>query len=158
MDMAKNILEYKGYQSIIEFSAEDMTLFGRVLDIDDKIIFEIENPNDALSVFKEVIDEYLEFCEENDKEPCKPYKGSFNVRVSPDLHKGAVQKARRMGITLNALVEKAIRNEVDKQPSPSVVNIYLSSASEENNHYNSYNYNENSSYQCVKYTNPKLYS
>lgn len=157
--MMNNIIEYKGYQSIIEFSVEDMTLFGKVLDIDDKIIFEIENPNDAFSVFKEVIDDYLEFCKENDKVPCKPYKGLFNVRISPDLHKRAVQRARNMGIKLNALVEKAIRNEVDKQPSPSVVNIYLSSASEKSNHYNSYrNYTKNSSHQDVTYTKSILCS
>lgn len=58
--MANNIFEYKGYRASIEFSAEDSTLYGKVLDIDDKILFEIENPNLAFEVFKATIDEYLE--------------------------------------------------------------------------------------------------
>ncbi len=45
---------------LIEYSAEDSTLFGKVLDVDDKIIFEIDNPSEASSVFKAVIDDYME--------------------------------------------------------------------------------------------------
>ena len=67
-----NILTHKGYQAVIEFSVEDMLLFGKVLDIDDKIIFEIDDPAKTESIFHKVIDDYLEFCKENDKEPCKP--------------------------------------------------------------------------------------
>lgn len=100
-----NIIEYKGYQAVIEYSAEDATLFGKVMDIDDRILFEIEDPSKAEEVFKDVIEDYLEMCKEVSKEPCKPYKGSFNVRISPDLHKKAVQAARRAQISLNAFVE-----------------------------------------------------
>ena len=129
-----NIIEYKGYQALIEFSAEDTTLFGKVLDVDDKIIFEIDNPSDAKLIFKEVIDDYLEFCKENNKEPCKPYRGVFNVRVSPELHKKAVQLSRKQNLTLNAFIESAIRCQVEKREQPSVVNIYLNSISEKFNY------------------------
>lgn len=68
-----NVVNYKGYQAIIEFSSEDSTLFGKVLDIDDKIIFEIDNPCNTMSIFKEAIEDYLALCQENSKEPCKPH-------------------------------------------------------------------------------------
>lgn len=55
-----NIIEYNGYQALIEYSAEDSTLFGKVLDIDDKVIFEIDNPKDAIAIFKEIINDYME--------------------------------------------------------------------------------------------------
>ncbi len=42
----------------------------------------------------------------------KSYKGSFNVRVSPELHRLAAQKARRKGLSLNQLVQEAIEKEV----------------------------------------------
>ncbi len=119
-----NVVEYKGYQAVIEFSAEDLTLFGKVMDIDDKIVFEIDDPSNAMSIFKEVIEDYLSFCQENSKEPCKPYKGVFNVRISPSLHKKAVQLSRKKNISLNAFVELAIKNYIEKK-SQSIVNIYL---------------------------------
>lgn len=59
-----NVIDYRGYRAVIEFSAEDSTLFGKVMDIDDKIIFEINNPSDAKSIFKEVIDDYIKLCKE----------------------------------------------------------------------------------------------
>lgn len=103
-----NILEYKGYYAKIEYDANDFKLFGKVQDVADTILFEIENPSEAVSVYKEVIDDYLEACEELGKEPCKPFSGSFNVRISPELHKKATQKARLQDISLNRYVENAI--------------------------------------------------
>lgn len=107
------VMKYKGHRAAVEFSVEDMALFGKILDIDDVVIFEIADPNDAFSVFKEVIDDYLDFCKENDKVPCKPYNGRFNVRIEPGLHRRAARRARRMGISLNTLVTEAMRREVD---------------------------------------------
>ena len=72
--MAGNILEYKGYQAIIEFSSEDSALYGKVIDIDDKILFEIEDPNLAFEVFKNTIDWYLELCKEEGITPDKTFK------------------------------------------------------------------------------------
>lgn len=54
-----NIIEYNGYQAVIEYSAEDATLFGKVMDIDDRILFEIEEPCKAKEVFKDVIEDYI---------------------------------------------------------------------------------------------------
>ncbi|MBQ9482773.1 MAG: type II toxin-antitoxin system HicB family antitoxin [Ruminiclostridium sp.] len=106
-------IEYKGYQALIEYSVEDSVLYGKVLDIDDKIIFEIERPSDAAKIFKDVIDDYLELCRETNKEPNKPYKGVFNVRIAPDLHKKAVRAARSSKVSLNSFVESAIRERVE---------------------------------------------
>ena len=44
----------------------------------------------------------------NGKEPEKMYKGSFNVRITPDLHKQAAQRALIEGKSLNQYVEEAI--------------------------------------------------
>ena len=62
--------------------------------------------------FHAAVDDYLEFCKEIGKEPDKEYKGTFNVRISPELHKKLVIVAMKNGDTLNATVEKAIRRFV----------------------------------------------
>ena len=46
------------------------------------------------------------------REPQKLFKGSFNVRIPSDLHRKAAEKAIRMGVSLNQLVQKALEEKV----------------------------------------------
>jgi predicted HicB family RNase H-like nuclease len=48
-------------------------------------------------------------CKELGKEPNKPYKGTFNIRISPDLHKEAAFFAASRNISLNDFIKTAIR-------------------------------------------------
>lgn len=53
-------------------------------------------------------DSYLEDCNNLKKTPDKPFKGSFNVRVDPELHKEVSLYALQHGDTLNGVVRKAL--------------------------------------------------
>ena len=108
----KNILEYKGYFTKIEFDAESFTLRGRIEGITDFVDFECNSTSEIEKEFHDAVDSYLEFCKEVGKEPDKVYKGTFNVRISPQLHKQLAEKALMKGDTLNASVEKAILNYI----------------------------------------------
>ena len=55
------------------------------------------------------MDEYLTFCQEVGKAPCKEYKGVFNVRIQPTLHRELAVISEANGESLNAVVEKALR-------------------------------------------------
>ncbi|MCQ2053409.1 MAG: type II toxin-antitoxin system HicB family antitoxin [archaeon] len=70
--MKNNILKYKGYRAEINFSADDMTLYGKVLDVSDSIIFEIERAGEAQIEFVDTIEDYICMCAENGKQPCTP--------------------------------------------------------------------------------------
>ena len=59
------------------------------------------------------MDDYLEFCKEVGKDPEREYKGTFNVRISPELHKKLALRAFKDGCSLNAEVESAIKAFVD---------------------------------------------
>ena len=63
--------------------------------------------------FREAVEDYIELCKITKKPLLKSYKGSFNIRIAPDLHKKAVQKSLMLGISLNQLVQKAIEREVE---------------------------------------------
>lgn len=108
----KGVLEYKGYHTKIEFDSEEFILRGKIEGINDLVNFESEDIKGIEKEFHEAVDEYLEFCKEVGKEPDKEYKGTFNVRVSPDLHKKLVIVAMKNGDSLNASVEKAISEYV----------------------------------------------
>ena len=85
-----NTMEYKGYVGTVEFSEEDSLFYGKVMGIRALISYEGTNAKDLVEDFHGAVDDYLAQCEAENKEPEKAYKGSFNVRVSPELHKQAV--------------------------------------------------------------------
>ena len=84
-----NTMEYKGYVGSVEFSEEDALFFGKVLGVRALISYEGENARDLVEDFHSAVDDYLELCAAEGVEPEKAYKGSFNVRISPELHKKA---------------------------------------------------------------------
>lgn len=49
---------------------------------------------------------------ERNVEPEQPYKGIFNVRISPELHRNIAVYAIEHGKSLNAAVEEAIGKTV----------------------------------------------
>ncbi|MDR0331470.1 MAG: toxin-antitoxin system HicB family antitoxin [Chitinispirillales bacterium] len=59
-----------------------------------------------------VVDEYLDTCAELDKEPEKAYRGTFNVRIDPALHRQLAVYSLSSGKSLNAAVEEAISNYI----------------------------------------------
>ena len=63
-----NILEYKGYNTKIEFNSSDFVFRGKIEGIDDLVNFESENSKDIEKEFHKAVDDYLEFCKEVPKE------------------------------------------------------------------------------------------
>ena len=111
-----NIMRYNGYCGSVEHSLEDMVLHGKILFINDLVTYEADTLPELEQAFHEEVDDYIAFCEKIGKEPEKPFKGTFNVRIDPDLHKRAAIQAEAAGITLNQLVSDAIQHELTPKP------------------------------------------
>ncbi|MBQ0055784.1 MAG: type II toxin-antitoxin system HicB family antitoxin [Synergistaceae bacterium] len=107
-----SVMEYKGYVGSVEFSQEDAVFFGKVLGIRALISYEGKDAKGLIKDFHSAVDDYLSLCEAQNKAPEKAYKGSFNVRISPELHKQAAITAMAEQISLNSLVESSIRQFV----------------------------------------------
>ena len=107
-EIMNNILEYKGYYTKVEYSAEDNVLYGKIEGIVDLVNYESESLSGVEKEFHSAVDDYLQFCKETNKQPNKVYKGSFNVRIAPDLHKAVAILASRNHESLNQTVESAI--------------------------------------------------
>jgi predicted HicB family RNase H-like nuclease len=110
--MTDNMLKYKDFYGSVEYSAADECFFGKIVGSADLVTFEGESVGNLKKAFKEAVEDYLVMCKEAGKEPQKSYRGSFNIRISPELHKEAAVVASREGISLNAFVERAIFDEV----------------------------------------------
>ncbi len=107
-----DLLSYKNYNGTVEYCKEDRCLFGKVIGIKSLLSYEGNSVQELEQDFKNVIDEYLGDCKERDVEPEQPYKGTFNIRISPELHRTIAMYAMEHGKSLNAAVEEAIRNMV----------------------------------------------
>ncbi|MCP9750148.1 hypothetical protein [Ferruginibacter sp. HRS2-29] len=60
----KNLLQYKGYKARIFFSAEDIVFYGKLIDINDLVIFEAKSVKQLKSAFYQSVDDYIETLEE----------------------------------------------------------------------------------------------
>ena len=111
-----NTMEYKGYVGSVEFSEEDGLFYGKVMGIRALISYEGVTAKELVADFHGAVEDYLALCEAENREPERAYKGSFNVRISPELHKQAAICAASRQISLNSFVEGAMRQALATQP------------------------------------------
>ena len=103
-----NVLTHKGYLGIVKFSPEEEIFYGKIEAIVDLVTFEGETAKELKAAFEEAVESYLETCEQVGKKPDKPYTGTFNVRVNPELHRRAAVLSKQKNISLNQLVGEAL--------------------------------------------------
>lgn len=108
-------MKYKDFEGSIETSYEDRIMFGKILFINDLIMYEGNSIDELEQSFHEAVDSYLEFCDKHEKRPDKPMNGIFNVRTSPEVHKQLSLKALQMGCSLNACANKAFESFITNQ-------------------------------------------
>lgn len=108
-------LEYKSYTGSIEYSKEDDLLYGKILGIKGLISYEGRTGKELEEDFKEAIDTYLTDCKNEGITPEKPFKGSFNVRLSAELHQKAALLAMDEKMSLNNFVAESIRERIFKE-------------------------------------------
>lgn len=108
----KNTMEYKGYIGSVEFSEEDELFFGQIQGIRSLIMYEGKNAKELVRDFHETVDEYLESCKAEGREPEVAYKGSLNIRLHGDLHKKAAVYAMSQQQSLNSFIEEAVRDKL----------------------------------------------
>lgn len=110
--MNTNVLEYKGYFATVQYSREDALLYGKIEGINDLVTFDSESASGIEQSFHEAVDEYIDMCADIGKKPEKAYKGVFNVRISPEMHRLAAEEAIKTGVTLNQFVSSAIESKL----------------------------------------------
>ncbi len=106
-------LVYRDFIGTVHFSTKDSVFHGKIEGINDLVTFEGETVSDLTKAFEESVDDYIELCNEVGKDPLKSFKGSFNVRIAPDLHSKAFKTASLRGKSLNQFVQEAIEKEVE---------------------------------------------
>lgn len=136
-----DLLQYNGYEGTAELDMSRMVCRGKLLYIDDLVTYEASSPDALKQEFEAAVTDYLETCAQLGKAPQRPFKGLFNVRVPPALHKAAAMRATCDGVALNDVVVQAltaflsVRAEVDHrvtvtfEGSPTAVRTFAGSTS-----------------------------
>lgn len=108
----KDMMTHKGYIGSVRYSEDDEVFYGKLEGVDALVTYEGQSVKELKKAFHEAVDDYVEGCKTHGREPKLPFKGSFNVRIGPDLHRKAIVEASRKGISLNQLVQSAIEKLV----------------------------------------------
>lgn len=103
-----NILSYKGYTGRFEYDAEADIFHGEVLHIQDVVTFQGRSIDELKAALADSVEDYLDFCAQEGKQPQRPYSGRFNVRISPELHQQIAQEAAHAGKSLNAWLSDSL--------------------------------------------------
>ena len=101
-------MKYKEYLGSAEVSQKDGCLHGKILFIEDLVTYESETVPGLNQDFEAAVDDYLETCEQVGKEPDRPFTGTFQIRVPPELHRQAAMEAKIAEQSLNEWVNGAI--------------------------------------------------
>ena len=110
----KDMLSYKGYFGSIHYNQEDRIFYGKVEYVRALISYEGMDGASLEAAFAEAVDDYLATCAEQGTKPEKPFKGSFNVRIAPELHERVAIAASKHGMSLNRYIAEALSQAVNQ--------------------------------------------
>jgi predicted HicB family RNase H-like nuclease len=127
----KDLLRYKGFLGSIEVSIGDNCIHGKILFIDDVVTYEAESPAQLEAEFKAAVEDYLATCKALGRDPNKPFSGSFNVRIGPDLHQKIAKHAAVTNSSINEVVKQALIECLKEQDPKEVIH----------RHYHTFEYN-----------------
>jgi predicted HicB family RNase H-like nuclease len=108
----KDMLAHKGYFGSIHYNPEDRVFYGKIEFIRALASYEGKDVDSLEAAFIEAVEDYLAACAEAGKDPEKPFKGSFNVRIAPELHERVAIAASQHGMSLNRFVAEALTQAV----------------------------------------------
>ena len=111
--MGDSMLEYKGYHAKIYYDARDDIFVGEVFGLNDSLNFHGSNVQELKEMFRQCIDDYLELCQQLGEEPEREFKGNFNIRVQPELHRQLAYNALKEGKSLNQYINESLEQFVD---------------------------------------------
>lgn len=101
---SRTMLKHKGYHGKVEFDEEAGLFHGEVVDLRDVITFQGKSVDELEKAFKDSIEDYLEFCEERNEEPDKPFSGRLMLRLSTEIHRKVYIGAKKEGKSLNEYI------------------------------------------------------
>jgi predicted HicB family RNase H-like nuclease len=106
------MIEYKGYLGVVDFDPEIDSFHGTVINTNDVITFYGLSVTELREEMQKSIEEYLEFCREQGREPEAPFSGQLMIQTSPELHRRIALNAARRHVSLNTFIQEVLEKVV----------------------------------------------
>jgi predicted HicB family RNase H-like nuclease len=103
-------MKYKDYCGSVHFSDEDNVFYGRIEFIRAVVSHEGTDVVSVCKAFQEAVDDHLKTCDEQGRQPEKPFKESFNIRISPQLRQCIASQAAGKGMTINRYIAEILEH------------------------------------------------
>jgi hicB protein len=78
----------------------------------DLILYEGNTIDELRADFEAGIDNYIAGCVADGIEPRKPYSGTLNIRISPEIHSKIAMLAQEAGTTINGYIKQALEEQL----------------------------------------------
>ncbi|MEJ8306344.1 type II toxin-antitoxin system HicB family antitoxin [Saccharibacillus sacchari] len=98
-----------------EFDNEARILHGEIVNIRDTVTFQASSADELEKAFRDSVDDYLEFCEEEGEEPNKPFSGKLLLRLAPEQHRSVATAARIAGKSINSWIAERISEDAEAE-------------------------------------------
>lgn len=106
------MMKYKNYFGEVKYDDEAKIFHGEVVGLRDIITFQGTSVDELEQEFHDSVDDYLAWCKKRKEKPEKTFSGTFNLRISPELHAKLAFQAQTMGVSLNSYVTEKLRSAV----------------------------------------------
>lgn len=110
--MTNNTMKVDGFTAVIHFNPETDAFRGEIQGLNGGADFYGRTPAELRREFRASLKYFIATAKKHELPVRKAASGRFNVRIQPELHERASAAAKAADISLNALVERAIRHEV----------------------------------------------
>lgn len=109
-----NTMNYKSFTARVEFSSDDDVFVGRLIGIDDEVMFEAETVDGLKDAFHEAVDFHIEVCKKTDKKLKKSYSGKMLFRLPSELHARIAETAAKQGKSVNEFGREVFESAVKR--------------------------------------------
>lgn len=104
----KDMMHYKGYYGSVHIDNEELILHGKIEFIRAVVSYEATDAKKLRKAFEIAVDDYLNLCHEQQKEPETPFKGSLNVRLGAELHRNIAIAAAQKNLSVNKFIYETL--------------------------------------------------
>lgn len=102
------------YYATIDFEDSEELFHGRIANLRDVVGSCGRSVDELRREFATSLEVYMEICNEKGIDPAKPYSGTFNIRVRPELHRALALAAACDELSLNRWIARALEREAEK--------------------------------------------
>ncbi len=100
--------QFKGYSATVSFDEDALLFHGEVLGIRDVITFQARTAEELPQAFHDSVDDYLDWCAEDDVSPEKPFSGKLAFRTTPEHHRLISEAASTSACSINQWMDDAL--------------------------------------------------